>query len=62
MHRLPPYSPALNPIELYLGVVNYTEMPGRTYPTMSSLLAAIDQALTRCQQRLPNQPRSLKSH
>jgi putative transposase len=54
LYNLPPYSPELNLIEPYLGVVKYTEMPERTYPTMPSLLSAIDQAFTNCEQRLPN--------
>jgi DDE superfamily endonuclease len=54
LYNLPPYSPELNLIEPFLGVVKYTEMPERTYPTMPSLLSAIDQAFTNCEQRLPN--------
>lgn len=54
LYNLPPYSPELNLIEPYLGVVKYTEMPERTYTTMPSLLSAIDQAFTNCEQRLPN--------
>jgi transposase InsO family protein len=55
LYHLPPYSPQLNLIEPFLGVVKYTEMPERSYPTMPSLLTAIDQAFTRCEQRLHNQ-------
>lgn len=56
LYNLPPYSPELNRIEPYLGVIKYTEMPERTYPTMPALLEAIDQAFTRCEQRLSTQP------
>lgn len=56
LYNLPSYSPELNLIEPFLGVVKYTEMPERTYPTMPSLLSAIDQAFTNCEQRLPHQP------
>ncbi len=52
LYYLPPYSPELNLIEPFLGVVKYTEMPERSYPTMPLLLEAIDQAFTRCEQRL----------
>ncbi len=55
LYYLPPYSPELNLIEPFLGVVKYTEMPERSYPTMPSLLEAINQAFTRCEQRLANQ-------
>lgn len=55
LYYLPPYSPELNLIEPYLGVVKYTEMPERSYPTMPSLLEAIDQAFIRCEQRLLKQ-------
>ncbi len=52
LYRLPPYSPELNLIEPFFGVVKYTELPERTYPTMPELLTAIRQAFTRCEQRL----------
>lgn len=55
LYYLPPYSPELNLIEPFLGVVKYTEMPERSYSTMPSLLEAIGQAFSRCEQRLPNQ-------
>lgn len=55
LYYLPPYSPELNRIEPYLGVVKYTEMPERSYPTVPSLMEAINQAFTRCEQRLLNQ-------
>jgi len=42
----PTCSPVLILIVLYLDVVNYTEMPGRTHPTMPPLLSAIDQVHT----------------
>lgn len=54
LYNLPPYSPELNLIESYFGVVKHTEMPERTYPTMPSLLSAIDTAFTNCEQRLPD--------
>lgn len=55
LYYLPPYSPELNLIEPFLGVVKHTEMPERSYPTMPSLLTAINQAFTSCEQRLLNQ-------
>ena len=54
LYRLPPYSPELNLIESFLGVVKHVEMPERTYSTMPSLLTAINQAFSRCEQRLLN--------
>jgi hypothetical protein len=52
LYYLPPYSPELNRIEPYLGVVKYTEMPERSYSTLPFLLDAIDKAFMRCEQRL----------
>jgi putative transposase len=52
LYYLPPYSPELNLIEPFLGVVKYTEMPERSYRTVPSLMEAIDQAFMRCEQRL----------
>ncbi len=43
-------------IEPFPGAVKYTEVPERTYPTMPSLLQAIDLSFTRREQRLPNRP------
>jgi hypothetical protein len=51
LYFLPAYSPELNQIEPYLGVVKYTELPERTYPTVGVLKAAIDHAFTRVEQR-----------
>jgi putative transposase len=55
LYRLPPYSPELNLIEPFFGVVKHTEMPERSYSKIPSLLDAIDQAFTRCEQRLLTQ-------
>jgi putative transposase len=49
---LPRYSPELNRIEPYFGVIKHTELPDRTYPTVAALREAIDRAFTRCEQRL----------
>ena len=56
LYHLPPYSPELNLIEPYFGIVKHTEMPERTYSTLSALIEAIDQAFTRCEHRLHHQP------
>jgi len=53
LYNLPAYSPELNPIDPFFGVVKYTEMPERTYTTVPALIDAIDQAFTNCEQRLP---------
>lgn len=52
VYYLPPYSPELNRIESFLGVVKYTEMPERSYQTMPCLMQAINKAFMRCEQRL----------
>jgi putative transposase len=49
---LPPYSPKLNRVEAYLGVVKSTELPERTYRSVEALTAAIDRAFTRVEARL----------
>lgn len=54
LYNLPPYSPELNLIEPYFGVVKHTEMPERTYRTVPALIEAIDQAFSRCEKRLVN--------
>jgi transposase len=52
LYFLPPYSPHLNRIEPYFGVVKHTELPERTYPTDDALKAAIDRAFARVEARL----------
>lgn len=49
---LPPYSPRLNPIEPYFGVIKQHEMPLRTYPTLVELDQAVALAFTRAEARL----------
>lgn len=56
LYHLPPYSPELNLIEPFFGLVKHREMPERTYQTVPALIEAIDQAFTRCEHRLHNQP------
>jgi DDE superfamily endonuclease len=51
LYYLPPYSPELNRIEPLFGAIKYTELPERTYRTVSALLAAVDEAFTRYEQR-----------
>jgi putative transposase len=52
LYFLPPYSPELNRIEASFGVAKSTELPERTYPTITALKAAIDRAFTRIEARL----------
>jgi transposase len=52
LYYLPRYSPELNRIEPYFGVIKHTELPERTYPTVEALQEALDCAFTRCEQRL----------
>lgn len=52
LYYLPPYSPELNRIESFFGVIKHTEMPERTYPTIQALKIAINHAFTRCERRL----------
>ena len=52
LYYLPPYSPELNRIEPYFGVLKRYELPERTYPTIDALKAAIDEGFTRCEHRL----------
>jgi putative transposase len=52
LYYLPPYSPELNAIEPLFGVIKYTELPERTYPTVPALLDAVNAAFARCEARL----------
>lgn len=56
LYYLPPYSPELNAIEPYLGVVKHHEMPERTYRTLPELSDAIDAAFARVEARLISNP------
>lgn len=49
---LPAYSPELNAIEPWFGVVKHTEMPERTYQSVPDLLAAVNSAFERTEARL----------
>ena len=62
LYFLPPYSPELNRIEAYFGVVKSTELPERTYRTIEALKAAIDRAFTRVEARLLASPRPEIQH
>jgi transposase len=57
LYYLPPYSPALNAIEPLFGVIKYTELTERTYPTVPALLGAVNAAFARCEARLLTQTR-----
>lgn len=59
---LPPYSPRLNPIESYFGVIKHHEMPLRTYPTLGDLDQAVTEAFTRIEARLLQRPRPILQH
>jgi putative transposase len=52
LYYLPGYSPRLNAIEPFFGVVKYHELPERTYPSVADLGAAIDAAFERVEARL----------
>jgi len=52
LYYLPPYSPDLNAIEPYFGVVKHHEMPARTYRTLPELDDAIDHAFASVEARL----------
>lgn len=57
---LPAYSPELNAIEPWFGVVKYTEMPQRSYKTVPDLITAVNSAFERTEARLlqtQHQPR-----
>ena len=56
---LPPYSPRLNPIEPFFGVIKHHEMPLRTYPTLGDLDQDVDVAFTRVENRLLQRGRPL---
>jgi putative transposase len=49
---LPAYSPELNAIEPWFGVVKHTEMPQRTYKTVPDLITAVNSAFERTEARL----------
>ena len=49
---LPPYSPRLNPIESYFGVLKHHDLPHRTYLTLADLDQAVEEAFTRMEDRL----------
>lgn len=59
---LPPYSPRLNPIEPYFGVIKHHEMPLRTDPTLWHLDQAVEQAFTRTEDRLARRARLNSPH
>lgn len=59
---LPPYSPRLNPIESYFGVIKHHELPLRTYPTLWDLDLAVEDAFTRMEMRLLQRPRPILQH
>jgi len=52
LYPLPAYSPELNAIESWFGVVKYTEMPQRTCKTVPELLSAVNSAFERTEARL----------
>ena len=56
LYYLPSYSPELNLIESYFGVIKSTELPERTYTSIDSLRAAVNQAFYRTEARLLAQP------
>jgi len=51
-YYLPPYSPELNAIEAYFGVIKRQEMPQRSYRTLDELDTAINVAFQRQETRL----------
>lgn len=51
-YYLPPYSPELNAIEAYFGVIKHQEMSQRTYRSLDDLDTAINQAFLRTEARL----------
>jgi putative transposase len=52
LYYLPAYSPRLNEIEPYFGVLKQYEMPERTYDTNDALCAAINRGFTALETRL----------
>jgi putative transposase len=52
LYYLPPYSPKLNAIEAYFGVIKHHELPERRYATNDDLTAAIDTAFAAVEARL----------
>ena len=52
LYHLPPYSPKLNAIEAYFGVIKHHEMPERTYRTVDELEAAVHTAFSAVETRL----------
>jgi putative transposase len=52
LYSLPPYSPELNAIEPLFGVIKYSEMPDRTYPSIPALLDAVNEAFRSTEARL----------
>jgi transposase len=51
-YYLPPYSPELNAIERVFGGIKHHDLAARRYPTVETLMEAVDDAFTTAEARL----------